>query len=517
MNIAVLAPSPVPFTIGGGENLVWGLCDTINKKTSHKAELLKLPSREFSFWDLIDNYYQFYTLDLSQFDAVIVTKYPAWMVRHKNVIYYLTHRLRGLYDTYKLLNLPYETEKTNEDINNILEYMKKNPRPITLDEFFAKLAKLREKYLNGETDSSYFAFPGPFIRLILMYLDNWGMSQNVDAQFFAISETVKNRTEYFPAGAEVKVVYPPSPAVGANRVRPQSAYIFMVSRLDAPKRIDLLINAMQHVKSDIKLYIAGTGPAGADLKKLAGDDKRIEFLGFVNDDVVDEYYSNCLAVPYFPYDEDLGLITIEAMMRRKPVITTTDAGGPTEFVTNGDTGFVVNPDPQAIAEKIEYLAQNSKDAGRMGDNAYERVKNITWDNVIKGLLPDEGTIGKKRKKITLTTTYPIYPPLGGGQARIYNLYKNVAKEFDVEVVSSAGSDQEEFVGTIAPGFNESRVPRSKKTRGAAMGKILKIHRNSHRRHNNAYPLRQNAETWRVDEKSVRQLRFCNYYSSIHVQ
>ena len=101
MTIAILAPSPVPFTIGGVENLVWGLCETINKKTSHRAELIKLPSKELSFWDLIDNYHQFYNIDLNHFDTVIVTKYPGWMVRHKNVIYYISHRLRGLYDTYR--------------------------------------------------------------------------------------------------------------------------------------------------------------------------------------------------------------------------------------------------------------------------------------------------------------------------------------------------------------------------------------------------------------------------------
>ena len=30
MKIAVVAPSPVPFVIGGIENLVWSMCDYIN-------------------------------------------------------------------------------------------------------------------------------------------------------------------------------------------------------------------------------------------------------------------------------------------------------------------------------------------------------------------------------------------------------------------------------------------------------------------------------------------------------
>ena len=30
MKIAVVGPSPVPFTIGGAENFLWGLCEAIN-------------------------------------------------------------------------------------------------------------------------------------------------------------------------------------------------------------------------------------------------------------------------------------------------------------------------------------------------------------------------------------------------------------------------------------------------------------------------------------------------------
>ena len=56
MKIAVIGPSPVPFTIGGIENLMWGLCETINQTTEHQCELIKLPSRELNFWDLIETY-----------------------------------------------------------------------------------------------------------------------------------------------------------------------------------------------------------------------------------------------------------------------------------------------------------------------------------------------------------------------------------------------------------------------------------------------------------------------------
>jgi len=475
VKIAVLAPSAVPFSIGGLENLVWGLCETINKKTAHSAELIKLPSREFEFWELIDNYYQFYSIDLNHFDAVIVTKYPAWMVRQKNVIYYVQHRLRGLYDTYFMNNLPESVQTGDKSINPVLEYMKSNPLPSTLDVFFSILFRLREEHKRGLVDNSYFIFPGPFIRLILMYLDNWGMSQNPEAKFFCISDTVRKRVEYFPSGTEAEVVYHPSTLEEYRSG--EYKYVFLVSRLDYAKRIDVLIKAMKYVKSDVKLYIAGAGPAESELKNLAGDDKQVEFLGFVNDDAVEEYYSNCLVVPYFPYDEDFGLITIEAMMRKKPVITTVDAGGPTEFVENNETGFIVETDPKAIAEKIDYFADNPKEAERMGKNAFEVVSKITWESTVEKLLSGqntEATAGNiKRKKLTVTTTFQIYPPMGGGQVRIYNLYKHIAKNYDIEVVSLTSCDQNEFIGPIAPGLIETRIPVSEHHAQAELEKYEK--------------------------------------------
>ena len=62
------------------------------------------------------------------------------------------------------------------------------------------------------------------------------------------------------------------------------------------------------------------------------DDPRIQFLGFVRDRDVATHYQHALAVPFLPYDEDYGLITVEAMSAGKPVMTTTDAGGVNEFV-----------------------------------------------------------------------------------------------------------------------------------------------------------------------------------------
>jgi len=247
MRIAVLGPSPVPFTIGGVENMLWGLCEAINQQTSFQAELVKIPSREDNFWNLIDSYYAFYTLDLSHFDAVICTKYPAWMVEHRNCIYYITHRLRGLYDTYHFTKLPKKVQSGNKHIDMILHYMYDNPQPKNLDDFFEKLFSLKEISITNASDipKEYFDFPAPFIRVIIHYMDNYAFTKNMPSTFYCISSTVKSRKEYFSCNADVQVIYPPSSMKSFKTGK--YFHIFFVSRLDEPKRVDMLIEAMKYV------------------------------------------------------------------------------------------------------------------------------------------------------------------------------------------------------------------------------------------------------------------------------
>lgn len=467
MKIAIVAPSPVPFTIGGLEGLATGLGYSINKYSEHQCELIKLLSRELTFWDLIDSYHHFYNLDLSHFDLVISLKYPAWMVRHNNHICYMAHKLRGLYDTYAG-NTNVDHDVDDNTVKEILYIV--NGREYSDDnliKLFGLLDDLRT--VDKRRIKDLLIFPGPFIRKIVHFMDNVALSRNKINKFFSISDTVKNRLDHFPVNANVETIYVP-PSLRKFQCNDYD-YLFTISRLDSPKRIDLLIDSMKYVPASIKLKIAGTGPQEKHLKKLAKDDSRIEFLGFVNDAELIGLYANALAVLYTPYQEDLGLITIEAMMSKKPVITTTDSGGPLEFVTDFETGFVTETKPQSIAEKINYLVDNVNAARQMGDKGYEIVKNITWKNTVNRLLDTEIEIVKEKnslpplhdkKKILVLATYSIFPPRGGGQHRLYNLYKILAKQFDITVLSLVEFGKIHTDNYLENGLRTICVPQSEK-------------------------------------------------------
>jgi glycosyltransferase involved in cell wall biosynthesis len=88
---------------------------------------------------------------------------------------------------------------------------------------------------------------------------------------------------------------------------------------------------------------------------------------------------------YAPWDEDYGLVTLEAFHSGKPVVTTSDAGGPLEFVTHGQTGLVAAPEPLEVARALARLIDDPAEARALGLAGQASVQGITWDAVITAL------------------------------------------------------------------------------------------------------------------------------------
>lgn len=458
MKIAVVGPSPVPYVYGGTEGLIWKLVESFNSSGLHQAELIKLPSREHGFWDLIESYRDFHQLDLSHFDMVVSTKYPSWMVKHKNHVVYMVHHLRGLFDAYRFFNEPLIIPEHLRKgmVKEILDLIQKEKvSDEVVDEVINKLALLKKEESTYDRDT--FKFPGPLIRAIIHFFDAYALAPGRIKRYYSISNNVKLRNDYFPKKVEVKTLYPPSWIEGLKCV--DYEYLFTISRLDQPKRIDLMIEAMKYVPHSIKLRIAGTGPDEARLRALAGNDERIEFLGFVRESFLRDLYSEALVVLFMPYDEDYGLITIEAMMSKKAVITAVDSGGPLEFVTDSETGYIVQPDPQIIAQKINYLVENPMQAHDMGHMACQKVKDITWANVVNELARPRNM--SVRTKILVLSTFSSYPPRGGGQHRIFNLYSQLARRFDITICSIVEVSRYYQDLTLNNGLRQISMPQSK--------------------------------------------------------
>lgn len=345
MKIAI-ATVQVPFIKGGAEYLCDGLIAAI-KEQGHAVDLITLPFKFNSrfirtaveSWEEQD----FNTFDVGSVDAVICLKFPAYNLSHDKKVVWLLHQHRAVYD---LFNTEYGENENNQSA-----------------------LELREYIINKDNDSLRKAH-----------------------EVFTISKVVSDRLKKYN-NVKSKVLYHPPPYAEIYKSGPIFPYIFSPSRLESLKRQDLLIKAMPYINKNIFFVIAGVGGQLENYRKLAKNlnvENRIKFVGHISDMQKARYYSNSLAVFFGPFQEDLGYVTFEAMLSAKPVITCNDSGGPLEFINHEQTGFVVDPEPIALAEKVNYLWCNLKKSEEIGINAKVHYENmdICWNNVVNQLLKE---------------------------------------------------------------------------------------------------------------------------------
>lgn len=491
LSVAIVAPSAVPFATGGAERAVAGLAAAINELSPHRAEVFKLPVDERTLPGVVAGYQHFSLLDLKHFDRVISVKYPAWMVGHPAHTVLMFHPLRGLYDTYPD-HLPTEVIDPEPVVEDLLRRLSPGAGREALPDVFGWFGLVVDTL---GADHPALALPGPLARRLVHWLDGVALSNAEIVDHCALSRTVADRPGYFPARVTPRVVLlpsdlPPGPEIDATE---RQRHLFTASRLDGPKRLDLLVAAMAHVGGDVPLVIAGVGPDGDRLRELAAADPRIRFAGYLSDDELRRHYAEALAVPFVPLDEDLGLVTLEAMARGVPVVTTTDAGGPTELVDDGVNGLVVEPTAEALGAALHRLVTDRAYAARLGEAARTTAGEVTWAGAVESLLgagaranrrrhatvgpvghpaPVRGSSGRPR--VVVTATFPIHRPVGGGQLRARHLYGGMARHVDVEVVALVDWNTPPSSVEIAPGLVETLVPRTATARDACLQTSLEV-------------------------------------------
>ncbi|MEO6988197.1 MAG: glycosyltransferase family 4 protein [Aquihabitans sp.] len=478
VKVGLLAPAAVPATWGGAERAVDGLRAAIERLTSHEAEVVRLPVNETTLTGIVGAYRDFSRLDVSRFDQVISVKYPAWMASHPLHTVLMFHPLRGLYDTYHLFGLPLHPSPQTPQVAALRDHMTRQSERSGLPEFFDRFA---QAVVELGSDHPDLAFPGPFSREVVHWFDRIALAPGEVNRHFALSRTVANRADYFPPGVRPRVVYLPGDLDPAPPRTQAGRYLFTASRLDGAKRLDLVIDAMAHVATDVTLKIAGTGPLDRQLRERAAHDPRIEFCGFVPDDALRTMYADALAVPFVPDDEDLGLVVLEAFSQATPVVTCTDSGGPTEFVHDGVTGLVAAPNPSSLGQALDRLARDPGSAAEMGRAAQARGARVTWARAVDALLPPPApelpivsavatapvrrsgsSAGRPRTrpKVLVLATFTIDAPRHGGELRARNLYGALAEHADVHLIGLVGREFLPSTSTVAPGLDQTVVPRT---------------------------------------------------------
>ncbi len=345
MRIAI-ASVQVPFTSGGAEIHALNLKKNLQVK-GHEVDIITIPFKWYPEQALLDCILMARLVDLSEIngqkvDLLIALKFPAYYIEHTNKVLWILHQHRQAYELWGTQ--------------------------------FSDLDKMKH---------------GMETRRIIHNCDNRYIPNA--KKIFANSKTVSERLKRFN-NIDSEALYHPPEGYELLQSLEVGDYVFYPSRIDPIKRQYSLIRALPYTKTNIKVVLAGNGDPKEinKIKRFVIDNElqgRVIMPGFISEDEKRELYARCLAVYFGPYQEDYGYVTLEAFYSHKAVITHPDSGGPMEFVRHMVNGIVVEENPEAIAQYLDFLYLNRNKAKDMGENGYMLMKEmkINWEYVIERL------------------------------------------------------------------------------------------------------------------------------------
>ncbi len=141
---------------------------------------------------------------------------------------------------------------------------------------------------------------------------------------------------------------------------PEGRQILWVGRMEVGKGVDLFLRSLSLLKEQAwRAVIVGEGPelgAATELAARLGLADRVEFVGRLASSKLDAYYASSRILAFTPaFMETFGQVGIEAMAFGRPVVAY-DAGGPSEWLVDRVTGFLVPRDDYgAMARRIASL------------------------------------------------------------------------------------------------------------------------------------------------------------------
>ncbi|MFB6181776.1 MAG: glycosyltransferase family 4 protein [Candidatus Magasanikbacteria bacterium] len=220
------------------------------------------------------------------------------------------------------------------------------------------------------------------LQAISTYLMEWGKKMGFDGE---VKEIVPNGVDLDVFDIEVSDEKKQQ-VRDELEVKQDDFVLVTASRLVKKNGIEYVVRALADLPEEVKFVVCGEGELGGKIREVAQD------LGVKNrvlfqDNVDHNRLVNILhASDVFirpSLTEGLGNAFLEAMATGTPIIGT-KAGGISDFLEDGETGFVCEPkDPDSIVEAVERIrGLDESELKGIESSAQELVRSkYNWNNI----------------------------------------------------------------------------------------------------------------------------------------
>jgi glycosyltransferase involved in cell wall biosynthesis len=154
---------------------------------------------------------------------------------------------------------------------------------------------------------------------------------------------------------------------------------------------------------EARLLIVGDGPERTRLECLANDlgiEAAVDFNGHLDSMAMEDALASAWvqAVPSL-WEEPFGLVAAESMMRGTAVVAS-NAGGLTEQVIDGKTGYLVPPgNANSLARALERILTDREHAELLGQRGHqEAMSHFTMKHYVDRVLEIFETLRKNEVK-----------------------------------------------------------------------------------------------------------------------
>jgi len=158
--------------------------------------------------------------------------------------------------------------------------------------------------------------------------------------------------------------------------------VFFVGRHEPRKGLAVLIEAVQHLATDVRLWIGGEGPETHRLQAGTAGDPRVEWLGVLSD--VDKARriraADVFCAPSL-HGESFGVVLLEAMAASTPIVAS-DLPGYRNVARPGVEALLVPPgDALALAQALEEALVGGPTIDQMVASADERARHFSMEHL----------------------------------------------------------------------------------------------------------------------------------------